>query len=629
MSSVLLALGAIAIANVNEIDEVITVTNTLEQNLSLDQAKLGQSMVVIEREQITSFGQADINSILAQWVPGLFSSAKGGRYDGGYYSLQGSRKQDILWLLDGNRLNNRLYGGVYLDSLNPNMIERIEVLKGGQGIVYGTSAIAGVVNIVTRDLSKQNSAEFSIGADTLASQSIDGYVSGDIESIDWSLYGSYSTSEGYQLWPDENIHWTASDDVKRGYTVYNIGGKARWLGEQDQQLTMLMQFNHADLERLRPYGTINSNNDRDEKLITLDYQHPIFDEWDLQVKGYYHSWDTYYNRVDQDENGDITVVDDNSYWGFEDYGVKAMAQYRSGEINDWLIGAELQQYRGEDEVMNFVSDTETVQSVFVQFRPQIHLTQFSFGLRYSDISDAGDSLNWSASSQHEFNPNIVLSASVGTGFRLPSAEELFSVAEEGGVTGNSDLNPEQSMSANIGLRLSVDEFTFEPLLFLREVDDLIGIKDAHYVNLSEQVNTKGFELLSQWQSDALSISAALTYADTREKGESEQLSGIPKWLSQVNADYFVSDSIKLGVQGLYTGSLTEHDVEVGGEWVFSLSSSYTLGQHTLSLRLENMFDVDGAVSVFNPGSTAPEEHRQPIPTLGTPRDLQFNYRYQM
>lgn len=626
MSSMML-LAALA-ASATPVDEVIQVNHrTLEQNLSLDQADLGHSLVVIEREQIAQFGQADINAILAQMVPGLFASGRNGRYDGSYYSLQGSRKQDILWLLDGNRLNNRLYGGIYLDSLNPNIIERIEVLKGSQGIVYGSSAIAGVINIVTRESMGEGQGELGLGGDTLNSHSVDGVVSGSVGEVDWILAGSYADSDGYQLWKDEQIHWTAADDVERGYQVANIGGKLRWLGSGDQQLTLLAQWNQGDLERLRPYATIDSNNDREEQIYTLDYQRPLSDNWKLQLKGYYHGWDSYYSRTDQTEDGQIIVMDDDSYWGFEDYGVKAIAQYQSGPLQDWLIGAELQRYSGEDEVMDFVSETESVQSLFAQYRPEFDDTQLAFGLRYSDVSDAGDSLNWSVSGQHQWVSQLSINASFGSGFRLPSAEELYSVEREGGLIGNPDLEPEQSLSANLGLLWSVGDWQWEPQLFWRQVEDLIGIDGNRYVNLDKEVETQGAELIGSWQGERWQVSGAVTYADSREKGQS-QLAGVPQWLGQFDLDQQVTRRWRWGIQGQYTGKFTDKGVEVGDYWLWHLSTSYQWHQHKFSLRLENALDVDAKVSVFNPGSTAPEGHRQPIPTLGLPRNLQVSYRYQ-
>ncbi|MBY6185856.1 TonB-dependent receptor [Marinobacter hydrocarbonoclasticus] len=611
------------------VDDVMVVTHqTLEESLALDQARLGNSLVIIERDQIERFGQGDINDILAQMVPGLFAAGKGGRFDGAYYSLQGSRKQDILWLIDGNRLNNRLYGGIYLDSLNPNIIERIEVLKGGQGIIYGSDAIAGVINIVTRNYRGESETSVGVGTDTLPSVNTDLFLSRAIGSVELSLFGAYAWSEGYQLWSDSDIHWTAADDVERGYRVGNLGGKVRWVLDDDRYLTLLAQWNDSDLERLRPYGTIDSNNQRQEKIATLDYQHRLDPSWMLQLKAYYHAWDSYYDRIDQNESGDIIVVDDNSYWGFEDYGLKAMLRWDQHADQSWLFGAELQRYRGEDEVMEFVSETETVTSLFAQFRPRLLATDFAFGLRYSNISGAGDSLNWSVGGEHQYSEFLRFNASLGSGFRLPTAEELYSVEEEGGIIGDPNLKPEHSLNANLGALMTLGDWTLEPLLFWRRVDDLIGIEDKYFRNLEGQVETYGLELLLGTAGEHWQFDMASSYASSQEQGSDQQLDEVPKWLASADLKILPTESLQLFMQAHYTGEFTQYQTLAGDYWLLHLGAQYRLARHQFNLRLENALDKEYDVSVFNPGSSAPEEHRAPITTRGMPRNLQFNYRYQ-
>ena len=83
--------------------------------------------------------------------PGSFWRPKSGPFDYVTASLQGSRTNEILWLVDGVRISNRLYNGTTpLDTIPAHMVERIEVLEGGQGLFYGTQAVAGVVNVVTK-----------------------------------------------------------------------------------------------------------------------------------------------------------------------------------------------------------------------------------------------------------------------------------------------------------------------------------------------------------------------------------------------------------------------------------------------------------------------------------------------
>ncbi|WP_417348940.1 TonB-dependent receptor plug domain-containing protein [Ferrimonas sp.] len=617
-----------------EVDEVLTVEHrSLEENLAWDQAGLGAELVVVERAQFESIVEGDINTLLSQFVPGLFATSARGRYDGGYHSLQGSRKQDILWLIDGNRINNRLYGGIYLDSLNPNVIERIEVLKGGQGVIFGTEAVAGVVNIVTRNYQGETEGSVTVGGDTLPSGSGSVFYTTAIEDLELSLFGSVTASEGFQLWKDEDYHWTAAGDKKRGYQVANAGTKLRWLMGDASQLTLLAQYNYGDLERLRTYATVDSANVRKEQIYTLEYQYTPSDRLQLLAKGYYHGWDSYYTRIDQNEVGERIVLDDDSYWGFEDFGLKLSAKLLMEGGSSWLVGGELQSYRGEDEVMEFVSDTETVQSLFAQYRPRLAVlpdTSLALGLRYSDIDSAGDSLNWSAGGEHQLADQWRVRASAGTGFRLPNADELYSVEREGGLIGNPELDPEQSLNLNLGLTWSDPQWLVEPTLFWRRVEDLIGVKGNRYQNLDQEVETQGAELLMRWTPSALwQWQANVTYADSSEKGSSEQIEEVPRWLGSTRIEHTPRDHIGLYLHLSYTGEFTDYGTEAGDYWLLELGGSYQWGEHhKLQLRLENALDEEYAASVFNPGSSVPESERGPKQTLGVPRNLQLSYQYR-
>ncbi|EOA8958758.1 TonB-dependent receptor plug domain-containing protein [Vibrio harveyi] len=626
--SIVLLFSTIMSSNISA-DEVQTVYNkTIEESLVLEQSYLGGNLVIVDREKLEQFGQSDINDILNQFVPGLFSSGRNGRYDSGYYSLQGSRKKDILWLIDGNRLNNRLYGGIHLDSLNPNIIERIEVLKGGQSIVFGSDAIAGIVNIVTRNYQGEDESTIGLGLDTLSSYNADGFISKKYKELEWSLFGSVTESDGYQLWQTNDIHWTASNNKKRGYQVFNIGTKLRYTFDNKEMLTLLAQYNTSDLERLRPYATIKSNNQREEKILTLDYQNQINDILGVQLKSYYHGWDSYYNRTDQNEVGEIFIIDKNSYWGFEDFGIKLNGTYHQNDLNNWLFGIDLQRYRGKDEVMNFTSELESVSSIFGQYRPSFYNTNLALGMRYSDITDAGDSLNWSLGGQYDFNNGLTINGLVATGFRLPSAEELYSIEEVGGVIGNPELDPESSLSANLGMSWSKDNWYVEPLLFWRTIDNLIGLENNQFKNLNNKVETRGIELYISTSNKYWDADLATSYNQSYKNGNNTQIATVPNWLGKASINYQVTENVSLWNQVNYTGKFTDRGKEAGDYWLFHVGAQWTHEQHKFSLRIENLLNNSYTVSIFNPGRTAPEGYRDPIYTRGLPRNLQINYRYQ-
>jgi len=149
--TLLFPLFAMAVDHRMTLDELVVQGSALEETLPSELADYGAELEIIDSEQLEKSGTSDVGQALQGNVPGLFLSPKTGRGDYVDISIQGSRTEDVLWLVDGVRINNRLFGGTTpLDSISTPMIERIEVLKGGQGLFYGTQAVAGVVNIVLR-----------------------------------------------------------------------------------------------------------------------------------------------------------------------------------------------------------------------------------------------------------------------------------------------------------------------------------------------------------------------------------------------------------------------------------------------------------------------------------------------
>ena len=105
----------------------------LQEEIPFELGKVGHPLYVITSEEIEDSGFVDISQVLESLVPGLFSSTRAGRGSYNYASIHGSSR--ILLLLDGVRINNRIYGNSmenYMNFISVHNIERIEVLESGE-----------------------------------------------------------------------------------------------------------------------------------------------------------------------------------------------------------------------------------------------------------------------------------------------------------------------------------------------------------------------------------------------------------------------------------------------------------------------------------------------------------------
>jgi iron complex outermembrane receptor protein/vitamin B12 transporter len=625
----LLTLNNIAVAD--DIEKITVHGVKYQYDGTSKNVDIGSDITIINSDMIQAAGAVDINKILSQFVPGLFANGRAGRHTDTDYSLQGSRPQDILWLLDGNRLNNRLYGSTYTDSINPMMIDRIEVIKGAQSVIYGSEAIAGVINIITKNYQNDDRGEISLIADTLPSYDLSAFVSSEIDEMQMSLAASSSQSEGYALWPDDEYSPTAALDKERGYRMNNLNAKVRWSISDAQHLTIFAQYNDGLLERPLAYNAILSENDRKQTLAYADWQLQVSDQLRLQTKLSYQHWDSHYSEITKDADDKVEVPYWDQYWGFKDYGATISANYQTQDGSQWIVGGQYEQFEGADEVMLFITETDRTYALFSQYQPKLNNlpdTRLSLGMRVNKL--VNDESIWvgSIALTHDITPRLQLKTNLGNGYRQPTSSELY---QQLGTLGNPDLVAETSKSINIGINyqggisLSVDSFW-------RRIDNLIEQRAISgtqfiYANLNGTVESYGVdihlvkEFSSQW---LMEISGGYAHAERKDNGE--QIERIPKYTGFAKLNYNMNDDITLWMSGQYVGEFLDYGLTAGDYMLTNIGLQAWLSSklnQQLTLTIDNLFDNKVPQSIFKHGHRA----EYPIETMGSPRTLQLQYKY--
>jgi len=205
--------------------EQVVVTGRLEEDLPLDLQQYGTRVDTVPATEIRNGGYVDVAQSLQVLVPGLYISPKNGPFDYVDVSLQGSRTQDVLWLVDGVRINNRLYGGTTpLDTLPASMVERIVVLEGPEALFYGTQGVAGAIDVITKSFSTTPDGAVAAGGDTNRSRHFDGYFRDTLAGQQFVVYASSDHSLGFQPFRDQDYQ-PSSTDRHRSYDLRTIGVK--------------------------------------------------------------------------------------------------------------------------------------------------------------------------------------------------------------------------------------------------------------------------------------------------------------------------------------------------------------------------------------------------------------------
>ncbi|AVJ22187.1 MULTISPECIES: TonB-dependent siderophore receptor [Pseudomonas] len=594
-------------------------------------AQYGSNVNVVSREQIERAGpSADVSRVMQMFIPGLYVAPKNGPFDYGTYSLLGGRNDDTLILLDGVRLNNRLYGGLYLDTLPANAIERIEVLKGGQSLLFGTQAVSGVINIVTRSPQTRTAAgEVNMGLDTFGGTTGDARVEkifgngwGDLGVL---AYVSRNASEGYQ--PFRNRDMKNVTDKKRSYEVTTFGTKAVQSFGDDSRLELFYQYADANLDFARPVASHKTTNDRVQQIATATFEQSLDERLSYFVKGHINDWDTRYTRINNLDGGGTQVINPNDYWGFTDWGVQAegKAELPGGHVV--IVGSDNQWFKGQDDVLVIDDNKAQAHALYSQLRPQIDALPDwhpSLGVRHEAMSGGDSATVGMLTSLYNLNDHWALRGQYGTAYKLPNAEQLF--VNEADEQGNRHLKPEKSRNAELGLdysgQLAERDFSASVTVFKRKISDLITLDDVQWVNGEGQIQMRGFEADARLAlNDQWSVQADMT-RNLTESRAGVTLNDIPSFFSRSRIGFESQNRLwGAGAALRYIRDvISAKQVEYGHYSVVDADAYRYLDsahQHRLSLLVENLFDRDYVTSRANN-----------VDNLGRPFTAEVRYRYR-
>jgi vitamin B12 transporter len=604
---------------------------SVESSTVAAMAQYGSNVNVVSREQIERAGpSADVSRVMQMFIPGLYVAPKNGPFDYGTYSLLGGRNDDTLILLDGVRLNNRLYGGLYLDTLPANAIERIEVLKGGQSLLFGTQAVSGVINIVTRSPQTRAAAgEVNMGLDTFGGTTGDARVE-KIFSNGWGdlgvlAYVSRNASEGYQ--PFRNRDMKNVTDKKRSYEVTTFGTKAVQSFGDDSRLELFYQYADANLDFARPVASHTTTNDRVQQIATATFEQSLNEHLSYFVKGHINDWDTRYTRINNQDGGATQIINHDDYWGFTDWGVQAegKAELPGGHVV--IVGSDNQWFKGQDDVLVIDDNKAQAHALYSQLRPQIDALPDwhpSLGVRHEAMSGGDSATVGMLTSLYNLNDHWALRGQYGTAYKLPNAEHLF--VNEADEQGNRHLKPEKSRNAELGLdytgQLAERDFSASVTVFKRKITDLITLDDVQWVNGQGQIQMRGFEADARLAlNDQWSVQADMT-RNLTESRAGVTLNDIPSFFARSRIGFESQNRLwGAGAALRYIRDvISAKQVEYGHYSVVDADAYRYLDsahRHRLSLLVENLFDRDYVTSRANN-----------VDNLGRPFTAEVRYRYR-
>jgi vitamin B12 transporter len=644
-----------------EVEQVQVTARTLEDTLPEQLARTGVKVEVIPGPAIRDGGYIDTASALQTLAPGVFVLPENGPFSTTDVSVLGGRNQDVLWLVDGVRINNRLFSSsasngsslTPLDTVPAGVVDHIELIDGGQSLFYGTQAVSGAINIVTRPFTERLSGQARLAYDSNSDRHIDASLSDKVVLGQFVIYGSADKSEGYQAFRDQDYQPSAGNH-KRDFQVHTEGVKYQADLNDRVRVQGSYQRSDATLDLPWPYRIAHNFTVRAEDLATAKVDVQASDRLAVYVKGYWHNWNNHTTLTLNTPAGGILTAYDKAFWGYKDYGVNALGKYDLAQGLEAYFGYDLQRYGGRDDQILIAQHDETVHAGFGQLRltPEMvpHLS-LAAGARYNAPSSGPSSTIWNLSGQYDWPMGIYTKAEVGTNFALPSAEQLYANDKLRQERGNPNLKPEESIGGEftLGTRLDVlgHATRIEATGFARDIRNVIDFvsfdaKANQYVfgNLEGVTTTRGGQLeLDAALTPSLRANLAYTYTETKD-ASGVQLNNVPLQLLKAGLDWSpatlpVGATASLAYTGKTTAPYMNGVLNYGEYATVNLSGRYFLDagrHHQLNLSVQNLFDraygrfyrgCKDVVRDFPLGCSKPYAYQG----LALPRTVQISYRY--
>lgn len=634
----------------SEVTEVLVTGTRLEETLPMELAAYGNRVQVIESDTIERLGMIDVTQVMSSLGKSLVIVSRGGAFDYSEVSLLGSRTVDVLWLVDGVRISNRLYNDLtQLDTIPAHMIERVEVLEGGQSLFYGTMAVGGVVNIVTKSFQEETSGAISVGADNRDARSFSGHVRGSFTGgHKYVVYASSDESEGNLPYRLEDYE-PSGTDRKRGYDYQVIGLKYSYDFSDAARLSFGYQHADGKQDYNYPYYSSEIYNTRKQDFASLKFDYDVNEHFAFYLKGYYHKWLSHYTHIAPSPTtpASMDVIYYDLPWWFKDYGFNALAKLSFDNGFEYHLGYDLQNYSGEDQVIRIDHLTETVHAVFGQVRTTPDLfdkVRLSAGVRVNMPEGGSKQSIWNASGQYDITNSLYLRASAGTSFRLPSAFELFAV--DPCCRGNPNLEAEKSKSYNLSMGTSFGRdarSSIEAVGFYREVDNLIFFVDnptlgvLEFANTQDTVEFSGVQLNAHFGiTESLSANATYMYTESRNPDTDEQIDHVPRDTAKLGLEY-VPEQHRYGgaLTANYFGeafmAVSSFGRQAYGDYAtLDMSAFFDLDperKHRVTLRLLNVFDTE-QVTRLRRGFRDADGSPYLAHYIGPPRTLGAKYTYR-
>jgi vitamin B12 transporter len=403
---------------------------------------------IVDRAGIERSGATSIADVL-QRLPGVSITQAGGPAATTGVFIRGADSRFAAVFIDGARIDSQSTGGATWEAIPVSQIERIEVLRGPAAAIYGSDAVAGVVQIFTRRGESGLLPSVRVAAGSYATRQADVGLRGGNRDVDYSLAVAEDRSGGFNAKP------TGSNPDRDGYRNRSFSGSVGWKPATGHllELTLLDNDQRAGYDS-SPAPVTD---------IALHHVQAAGLHWSAQ---WTQAWST---RIDVTQGIDRYETRPSPY--LTETRLRTTLLRNEVHVGPGLLTADIE--RREDALQN--SSTQPSRNthreqdaVALGYAVRLGRHMLQVNARHDDDSEFGGKSTGALAYGYAITPQWRATASAGTAFRVPTLFQRFS------IYGVPTLRPETSRNQELGLRWESGVHRASVVAYRNTVSNLIN-----------------------------------------------------------------------------------------------------------------------------------------------------------
>ena len=559
---------------------------------------------VISQDDINNSGAQNIADLLSQRAGvSLQTSVEGGSV----LNILGMDSRYILILMDGQPITGRFNNRVALDQILINRVKKVEIVKGPNSSLYGSEAMAGVVNIITKDTDSIEYIDVSGQYNNTQNKFQNTGIKSGSQNLSINGYKPLNkvkikfNANLNQMKNDKSIQLIEIDKVDKQI----LGGGIDWEFNKNHKFDLNIQMYNQD--ETGNSKLMNTNTKILRNNFSLSHNIITKSNWNIKQSMNSNTYSRNYLQIRP--WGDLEK-DDTTNEDYSEYELLVNKSFGSNEIT-----AGFETYNATYKSDRILSGKQKLknQSLFAQY-DKVFLNQISaiIGLRIDNYSEYSSVLSPRVGFMYRFKENWKFRTSWGQGFRAPSFMERFidwnHVQFNYLVQGNPDLEPEKSEGINIGIEyVNTSKYQMSLMFYQTKFENLIedfAIKPGllSYQNI-DKATFSGLELMCQLRiSDQLDSRWGINWVNNVDGQNKTIPNTIPLSLTGSTNYKHPKKPVNFSINTKWVGSYRPQEYDpIKGLFVFAEKklAAYSLIRLKSTIKISDYFNLSIGVNNVN------------------------------